>query len=66
MILIRVVAALADKVKDEARELEKSHWPGGFSEGGREVPENPRYRCRAVRNIGEQNGLVLLQCIYEG
>ena len=66
MILVRTVMAPEAKARDEMRELMRSHWPGGLSPEGREVPESPRLRCRHVREVGRQNGLVWLEAIYEG
>ncbi len=61
MVLVRNVLVPRERVDEHKRELMRSHWPGG--EG---VSEKPEVRCRAVRELTEQNGFVWLECVYEG
>ncbi len=64
MVLERDVLVPRDKVGAETRALLRSHWPGPTEEYP--VGENESIRCRRVSNVGEQNGVVWLRCIYEG
>lgn len=65
MTLYRNVLVSKERLRDEIQKLTGSYWPGGLSQDGREVPANQNIRCRAIRGQ-EQNGMILLECTYEG